>query len=163
MKQQYLLLLICAGALIITSCKKSSPGNAISGKWQETKLRIYGDSLGVITYDTTYTQPFTAADYIQFNFNGTCTVSSDHYYYPNTLGYPKTPTAVPAIAATFQYSASGPSSYTLVQQNAPANFSGITTTITIKMLSANTLVQQVVTYSRLPGINQESDSYYQKE
>jgi len=78
MKHLPILLIILTATL--ASCKKE-PQGALSGKWQETKLVLYQDSANVVLYDTTYLQPFTNYDYIQFNSNSTCTIGNDHYYY----------------------------------------------------------------------------------
>ncbi len=96
---KYLPIAIVVSALALFSCTKDSQetpaktphatANAlpITGKWQQTKLVTYLlDTNGARLYDTTYLQPFTNADYVQFNNNGTCVLSVDHYYYLNEPG-----------------------------------------------------------------------------
>jgi len=162
MKANYILLFI-TGALIIASCKKSNQGTPHpQGKWQETKLRLYGDSSGIITYDTTYTRPFTSSDYISFQSNGTCIIGSDHYYYPNIEGYPKTPQSVPPTADTMKYTGLGTSAYLLNTESELTNPGGFVVADTIKVLSNNLIMLHSVFYSHDPGYSGTSDSYYQK-
>lgn len=165
MKPNSLLLLISGIVLSFTACNKgnaSGPNYPVDGKWQQTKLRLYGDSLGVITYDTTYTKPFTALEYVQFNANGTCTESSDHYYYPNILNYPKIPQLIPAIVDTFKFNSIGASAYVLNTQTEWINYGGFVVTDTVKVLSAHTLLLHAVIYSHDPNYSNVADSYYEK-
>jgi hypothetical protein len=164
MKFKSLSLLISGIVLSFTACQKDNvPGSAsVDGKWQETKLRIYGDSAGILKYDTTYTKPFTAADYIRFNSNGTCAIASDHYYYPNTDNYPKTPPLIPISVGTWKYSFIGNATYVLNQQSEYLNPGGFNINDTVRVLSAHSLWLHVVFYSHMPGYFQVTDSYYQK-
>jgi hypothetical protein len=155
-------LLFSIIVLSFTACHKSGVNGPIEGKWQETKLRIYGDSAGIIIYDTTYTKPFTSADYIQFNDNGTCAISSDHYYYPNTDNYPKIPQAIPATVDVWNYSTVGNSKYLLSYQSDFLNPGGFEIADTAEILSAHSLLLHVVSYSHVPGYTQTTDSYYEK-
>jgi len=165
MKFNYLLLLISGITLTFTACNKgnaSEPNYPIDGKWQQTKLRLYGDSLGVITYDTTYTKPFTALDYAQFNANGICTKSINHYYYPNILNYPKTPQPIPALVDTLKFNAIGASKYVLNPQTEWVNFGGFVVADTVKVLGAHSLLLHAVIYSHNPNYSNVADSYYKK-
>ncbi|MGN6181128.1 MAG: hypothetical protein ACTHNW_18240 [Mucilaginibacter sp.] len=164
MKSKSLLLLISGIVLTFIACHKDHPvtGLQIDGKWQETKLRIYGDSAGTIKYDTTYTKPFTTSDYLQFYSNGSCTMSYDHYYYPNIDNYPKTPQLVPVIVSPWKYSLVGGSTYVFFQENVLLNPGGFTTNDTLRVLSTHTLWLHSVFYSHLANDVQIMDSYYEK-
>lgn len=166
MKSKFLLLLVSGIVLSFTACHKgnnNAPGNLpVDGKWLQTSLRIYGDSAGIKTYDTTYTRPFTTSDYIQFNSNGTCAMSTDHYYYPNTANYPRTPQLIPVSVGAWKYSLVGNSTYALTQPNELLNPGGFEVSDTVKVLSAHSLWLHVVFYSHAPGYTQTTDSYYQK-
>jgi hypothetical protein len=162
MKIKYIVLLISGIALSIVSCKKSSSDNAPGGRWLQTKLRLYGDSANATSYDTTYTQPFTASDYLQFNFDGTCSIASDHYYYPNIYKYPTTPPSIPVSIATWNYSSISSSAYLLIQPNQTLNYAGVFVEDTIKVLSAHTLMLHVVIHTHDPRYYQTADSYYEK-
>lgn len=166
MKFKSLLLPVSGIVLCLAACHKdTAPGNLrVDGKWQQTKLRIYADSAGVIKYDTTYTKPFTASDYIQFNANGTCAIGSDHYYYPNIDNYPKTPQLIPLSISEWKYNLVGNSTYVLNQQNTSINPGGFRfiTTDTVRILSAHSLWLHSASYSQIPAYVQIFDSYYEK-
>ena len=109
MKHKYLPLIITALMFTQVACKKDGNKYPIVGKWQETKLRLYAkDSAGAFLYDTTYFQPFTSADFIQFNNNNTCIIGTDYYYYANPHGQAQfPPQKIPAITSTMNYAEVG--------------------------------------------------------
>ena len=158
MKTKYLQISFAALLLSLTSCKKESQA-IITGKWQEVKLRIYQLNGSTILYDTTYLQPFTNYDYIQFKDNGKCTEGSDHYYYINAPGFLKTPQAIPPTTLTLNYSAYG-SVYILTQNPAPVNFSGSVTADTVS-INGNNLLQHVVDNNI--GVSFVYDSYFTRQ
>lgn len=162
MKSKRLLLAIIGTILCFTACHKSGTDSPVVDKWQQTKLRLYGDSAGAIIYDTTYTQPFTISDYIQFYTNGTCNTATDHYYYPNTQHYPVLSQSIAVSIATWKYSAIGGSTYVLNQQINLINPGGFKVTDTVRILNAHSLWLHSVFYSHIPGYTQVSDSYYEK-
>jgi hypothetical protein len=164
MKHRYLLLLVSGIVLGLNACNKGKSVNSypVNGKWLENKVRLYGDSSGVIYYDTTYTQPFTPADYIQFNGDGTCITSSDHYYYPNISNYPKTPQAIPATTGQWNFKAISSSKYVLTQQTQLVNPGGFDIRDTVEMINQHLLKLHVVSYSHVPGYAGITDSYFTK-
>ena len=161
MKTKYLPLLFIILISALTSCKKeqSSP---VSGKWQETKLRIYEvDDTNAILFDTTYLRPFTSFDYLQFNNNNTVAIGTDHYYYLNSPGSPKAPQAITPVSSEMNYTAAG-SGYVLTTQSMLVNPGGFDVRDTVTLQSANALLLRSVFYSHLPGIKTITDSYYTK-
>lgn len=163
MKLRYALLLVTLLAIGLISCKKGNSSSPIIGKWRETKLRLYEVDSSKTIYDTTYLAPFTSQDYVQFTSNGTCYFSSDHYFYPNHLGYPTTPQAIPQSIDTIAYSSAGDGKYVIFTPNQPVNFSGFVMTDTA-FVTGNTMRIQFINY----GISQTgyhgavSDSYYER-
>ena len=165
MISKYLLLFISCIALGLTSCLKGHSSNMnypVDGNWQQTSLRIYGDSMGKTIYDTTYTKPFTANDYIRFYDSDSCAMGSDHYYYPNIENYPKTPQAITPTVGKWIFTATGGSKYVLTQPNALVNPGGFDIADTVEVINASTLRLHVVFYSHAPGFSEITDSYYHK-
>jgi len=158
MKHLPILLIILTATL--ASCKKE-PQGALSGKWQETKLVLYQDSANVVLYDTTYLQPFTNYDYIQFNSNSTCTIGNDHYYYVNSPGSPKVPQAFTPVSSTSNYSAYG-TVYIVNTTGGIANPGGFVSADTLSV-SGNTILLHSVFYAHVPGFVSITDSYYTRE
>ncbi len=147
MKKSYLpvLLIILTGGMV--SCKKQQEGAGknVSSKWQQVKLRVYEVHNDTVKYDTTYYHPFSAADFIQFNSNGTCLVGTDHYYYDTAPGWPKIPQAIPPQSSTFDYSYNG-SIYILSQTPGLSNPGGFVTTDTAYLRQQDTLHEKVTFY-----------------
>lgn len=87
MKNLYALLLIVICTTAFFSCKKEKNNTAAipelyTGKYLETKLRIYEVSGSNITSDTTYTaSAFNENDFATF-INGICTLSANYSYNP---------------------------------------------------------------------------------
>jgi hypothetical protein len=163
MKTKYLPLLFI-GLMIagLVSCKKGAQ-TPVVGKWTETKLRLYEDNGNAVIYDTTYLQPFTNFDYIQFNNNNTCVTSTDHYYYPNTDGYPKNPQQIAPQSFSFNYTAVG-SKYVLTPQTTLVNPGGFITADTVIVTGENTLMLRSVSYGHIVGpVKTVADSYYTKQ
>lgn len=163
MKLPYTLFIIVILIIGLASCKKGNDASAIIGKWQQTKLRLYEfDDNNVITHDTIYLAPFTKLDYVIFNSNGTCQLSSDHYYYPNNdTGYPTTPQAIPQSVGTLDYTHLGNNKYVLNSPPAPPNPGGFDIRDTASLISADTLLIRVSDYGHGGGhIYSISDSYY---
>lgn len=161
-KNTPLLILTCL-TLFSFACKKdnSANTNAITGKWQQIKLRTYQlGSMGVVIYDTTYTVPFTASDYIQFNEDRTCNLSVDHYYYMNAPGYPKTPQKIDPIVSTLKYESVG-SKYIIKQINQviPAGFD---VRHTASIAAPKILINRSVFHGTFGAVNLIVDSYYTK-
>ena len=163
MKPLHILSTIIILIIGLASCKK---GNNISsdivGKWQETRLRLYEfNDNNVITYDTTYLAPFTNLDYAQFYVNGTCDLSSDHYYYPNDeQGYPTTPQAIPQSIGTWKYTRAG-NKYALSSTGDLINPGGFDIRDTVSLINGNTLLLRVSNYGHGGGhVYSISDSYY---
>jgi hypothetical protein len=160
MKLPYMLLIIAALITGLSSCKKGN-NESITGKWQQTKLRLYEfDDNNVIAYDTTYLAPFTNLDYVQFNMNGTCNLSSDHYYYPNDKeGYPTTPQAIPQSVGTLKYTRTN-NKYVLSSASNLINPGGFDIRDTVS-ISGNMLLLRSTNYGHGGGhIYSISDSYY---
>jgi hypothetical protein len=160
MKYTYLLLIIAGLVTGLVACNKGSNKSPVAGKWQETKLRLYAtDSTGAFLYDTTYLQPFTGSDYIQFNNNGTCVISNDYYYYPNEAGEHVAPQKISPTSSTMNYTVVG-STYVLSQQSHLVNPGGFDVRDTISVINTNTLFLHSILYSHVPGVKAISDSYY---
>lgn len=162
MKHKYLLLTVFLLAIGAVACKKEGSKYPIVGKWQQTKLRLYGlGPSGSILYDTTYLHPFTNLDYAQFNSNDTAIIGTDHYYYPNQAGEPKTPQLIPASTVKWGYTMSG-SKYILNNEIFFTTPGGSITRDTVYTLTSNTLMLHSVFYSSTGGYKLMSDSYYSK-
>jgi len=162
MKLPYTLLIIAAISIGFASCKKGNNSSNIVGKWQETRLTMYEfDDNNKIMYDTTYLAPFTNLDYAQFNVNGTCNLSSDHYYYPNDEeGYPTTPQAIPQSIGTLKYARAG-AKYVLSSTSNLTNPGGFDIRDTVSLINGNTLLLRVSNYGHGGGhVYSISDSYY---
>jgi len=162
MKLPFTLFIIVILIIGLASCKKGNDASAIIGKWQQTKLRLYEfDDNNVISYDTTYLAPFTNLDYAQFNMNGTCNLSSDHYYYPNdNEGYPKTAQATPQSIETWKYTRVG-TKYALSSTSNLINPGGFDIRDTVSLINENTLLLRVSNYGHGGGhVYSISDSYY---
>lgn len=161
MRLPYTLFIIVILIIGLASCKKGNDASAITGKWQQTRLRLYEfDDNNVIAYDTTYLAPFTNLDYAQFNLNGTCNLSSDHYYYPNdNEGYPTKPQAIPQSVETLKYTRTG-TKYVLSNTSNLANPGGFDIRDTVSV-SGNTLLISSTNYGHGGGhVYSISDSYY---
>jgi hypothetical protein len=166
MKPLYTLLILVSITVSVAACKKGSNtiNNApIAGKWQETKLRLYEfDDNNVIAHDTTYLSPFTNLDYVQFNSNGTCDLSSDHYYYPNdNSGYPTTPQPVKQSIGTLDYTSVGNNKYVLNSPPGPVNPGGFDIRDTATFIDKNTVLIRVSDYGHGGNhVYSITDSYY---
>jgi hypothetical protein len=161
MNAKYLLPLFIVLLFSLTSCKKliSSP---ITGRWQETKLRIYMvDNTNRILYDTTYLHPFTSLDYAQFNTNGTCEIGTDHYYYLNSPGSPKTPQQIEPIIATWKYAAVG-SKFVLAPLTTVTNPGGFNVRDTVSVSDSNNLFIHSVFYSNIGNAKSISEAYFNR-
>jgi hypothetical protein len=162
MKTKHLLLLCIVLIAGFTSCKKSTQ-TPVLGKWNQTKLRLYELNGNVTVYDTTYLQPFTSFDYLQFNDNSTVVTSTDHYYYPNTDGYPKDPQQIPQQTSTLDYTKVG-AKYVLTPQTTLINPGGFITADTVIVTGSNTLMLRSVSYGHFVGpVKTIADSYYTKQ
>ena len=163
MKNCYLLIIIIGFVLGLDSCKKGNNDNTypVVGKWQQTELRTYADSLGIIVHDTTYYKPFTDSDFVQFKSNNTCSLVQDHYYYNTGYGYPKTPQKIPAIVNHMNYTYVG-GKYVLNTQSTLVNPGGFVTADTVTLLTSNTLLLHTVFYAHSPGYTSVVDSYYKR-
>jgi len=162
MKPKFILITISVLLLGVISCKKGNGNYALNGKWQQTKLRTYVLDNGKITYDTTYLQPFTNLDYIQFTLSGTCSVSTDHYYYDNEPGEPKTPPLITQSIQPFNYIAIGGGKFVLNTTTRNLNPGGFESTDTVTEISTNSIILHNVFYSHEGGIYGIIDSYYEK-
>jgi len=160
MKKKSILLIAC----VITSffaCKKEN-NYPVTGTWQETKLRVYTAApSGAILNDTTYSgSTFTSLDYIQFNNNGTCILSSDHEYSPGGHGLGSVP-IYNLSRGMLNYKAIGSNLYILVSSSNLINPGGFSSTDTVSMIDQNNLLSHNVNYSNFPtGSNIIYDSYY---
>jgi len=163
MKNRYILLVLTALTVGITSCKKGESSAPIGGKWQEIKIRLYAlDTADRILYDTTYLAPFTNLDYVQFNVGGTITTSTDHYYYPNNYGYHITAQAIPQSIGTLGYTNIGGGRYVLSNISQLETPGGFYVTDTA-FVTGNTLRIHVVNYGHGTGGDQGiTDSYYDR-
>jgi hypothetical protein len=159
MLNKYKTIIIAGLAISFMACKKANNDTPVIGRWQQNKLRLYIDSGGIIIHDTTYLHPFTNSDYIQFNTNGTCTLSASHYYYPNLQGYPKTPQQITPNVSGFTYEATG-AKYVLNTQSMLISPGGFVVGDTISMPAANTLLFRSVSYGHIGNYETISDSYY---
>ena len=162
MKNKYLLI-IGSLLLALAACKKSGNNYPVIGKWQETKLRIYEtDGSGAYVYDTTFFHPFTGSDYIAFNNSGTCTTSSDYYYYPTEDGHRIPPQKIQPQLSAFNYIAVG-SKYVLTTQSNLINPGGFIVRDTVMTLDAHTLLLHSISYGHsISAATVVYDSYYSK-
>ena len=146
----------------VSSPVSNSVSSPLTGKWQQTKLVTYLlDTNGARLYDTTYLQPFTNADYVQFNNNGTCVLSVDHYYYLNEPGM-SVPTPIPTLITNFHYTPAG-LKFVLVPQNDGASPGGNSVADTASMLDNNTLLIHTVATGIGPTYHIFiTDSYFSK-
>jgi hypothetical protein len=109
MKNDYTIIFLMVDLILtIVACKKAQDPSVI-GKWQENKVRIYQvGSTGLILNDTTYSgQTFTNLDYVQFNIDGSCVISSSHDYNPAGQGFLTTPQA-DQITSTWNFTGTWP-------------------------------------------------------
>jgi hypothetical protein len=78
MKKHYLNLITCL-LMALTACKKDIGTlqiDAITGKWQQTKLNLHQTDAQAVVHDTTYTATdFTSQDFYQFNRDKTVVIS----------------------------------------------------------------------------------------
>jgi len=165
MKHKYLILILAALAIGFAGCKKlSDSGNPrlpVSGKWQETKLRVYWDSLGTIKDDTTYlASTFSNLDYAQFNGDSTCVISTSHLYYPAMGLFNKNSEYV--TKKTFSVSPAGSEIILNIQINV-INPGGFTTTDTVTNYTENTMMIHSVFYQSIPANKTISDAYYTRQ
>src|ERR1700678_3573126 len=84
-------ILIFSLVVLLSCTKQYQPPITVISKWREVKLRLYEVENGKTVYDTTYINPFTGLDYMQFNSDGTCYIGQDYNYFPNLPVYPKKP------------------------------------------------------------------------
>jgi len=161
---KYLPILFIVLATAFVSCQKDLTVPAtLSGKWMETKLVIHKMNANVVLWDTTYLTPFTNADYMQFNDNGTAVSGSDFYLIdaPSGLGYSKTTQTITPSTYNFDYSANG-SVYILTPSPNLVNFAGIAVADTVS-IKGNTLLLHAVDYGPDHLVNSVFDSYYTKQ
>jgi len=163
MKYKFTILIIACVTISLFSCKKESVENnyVLNGKWQETELHMYDVDSGKIAYDTTYYHPFTDLDYMQFT-SDTAATSSDHYYYINEPGYPKTPQLITQLIDKLGYKAIGGGKFVLNTTAMNRNFAGIIVNDTIIEINANKIQLHAVFYSHTPAYAEIDDSYYQR-
>ncbi|MHB8205847.1 hypothetical protein [Mucilaginibacter sp.] len=159
MKHKILLLIISGILLYMICCKKGNTSNAyaLTGKWQEVKLRTYNLDSGKITSDTTYLHSFTNMDYVQFSGGGICEISTSGYFY-TTLGIYVNPKKID----TTHYTAIDNGKFTLNTLSALPNPSGFITADTISEINTNNILIHSVFYSNVAGYKTISDTYYQK-
>ena len=161
MKPKFIFVIISAVLLGMISCKKLNNNYAPNGKWQETKVRTYVLDSGKITYDTTYLQPFTKLDYIQFTGN-LCSISIDHYYYDNEPGEPKTPQLISQSIQQFNYKAIGGGKFVLNTTTINLNPGGFESTDTVSEIGTNSIILHNVFWGHGAQIYGITDSYYEK-
>jgi hypothetical protein len=159
MKHKILLLIISGVLLCMIYCRKGNTGNtdALTGKWQEVKLRTYTLDSGKITHDTTDLNSFTKLDYVQFNGKGTCEISVHEYYF--------TPQGVYINSQsidTGHYTAIGNGKFTLNIQSTLQNPGGFTSADTISEINSNSILIHNVFNVHVPGYEAITDAYYQK-
>jgi len=159
MKHKILLLIISGVLLCMIYCRKSNTGNsdALTGKWQEVKLRTYILDSGKINHDTTVMNSFTKLDYAQFNGRGTCEISSFEAYY--------TPQGVyvdPQSIDTTHYTAIGNGKFTLNTQSTLITPGGFVAADTVSEINTNNILIHSVFYSQVPRYESITDTYYQK-
>lgn len=146
----------------LVSCKKDKTFNyPLSGKWQLTELQMYQLDNGKITYDTTYFHPFTDLDYMQFT-DDTVAISSDHYYYLNEPGYPKTPQLITQLISKLGYTTIGSGKFVFNTAAMNNNYAGIVVGDTLIEINANRIKLHAVFHSYSDTYEQISDSYYQR-
>ena len=119
------------------------------------------DSTGVFLYDTTFLQPFTSSDYLQFNNDGTCVISNDYYYYANQDGKQIPPQKIPATSALMNYTVIG-SKFVLTPHTRVFNPGGFDVRDTVSNSNSNVLLLHSILYSHAPGYRVVSDAYYTK-
>jgi len=172
MSIKYLSLVCIAATFAISACTKeaqqpvpSKSGQSASavsypivGRWQETKVVTYlQDPSGNKLNDTTYLQPFTAADYALFNNDGSCSVSIDHYYFQTIPGN-QPPQAIPQLVSSYVYKAVG-STYSMESKFIAQGPGGGSSTNTISMPDSHTLLIHSVAFGIGPNAL-ITDSYY---
>lgn len=165
MKLKTLAVLGVALATVLVACVKEHQNTVpkqvlypIAGKWQETKIVTYLlDTNGAKLYDTTYLKPFTSFDFAQFNNDGTCILSVDHYYYLNEPGM-SNPTPVPVITTNFYYRSAG-SKFILNPKVNATGPNGFTSADTVSTPDPHTLLIHTVG-TTLGQYRYISDAYY---
>jgi len=160
MKQWSSLLLLSGILLGTTSCKKGNKNDRLSGTWQQTQLHISAAINGKV-YDTTYYHPFTNLDYMQFK-GDSCFISTDHYYYANTPGYPKTPQLITQAVGKWLCQPIGGKRYVLTYTSNLLNPGGFVSADTLIEISSNKMQLHVVSYGHGEGVNGITDSYFEK-
>jgi hypothetical protein len=162
MEMKYLPVLFIVLATAFVSCKKVGQA-PLPGKWQQTKLVIHQDNGNVVLWDTTYLTPFTSFDYMQFNDNGTCAMSSDFYLIdaPGGVGYTKNVQTITPGTLNFNYAANG-AVYVLTPNPNLVNFAGITVADTVS-IKGNTLLLHAVDYDFDHTVRSVFDSYFTKQ
>jgi hypothetical protein len=164
MKNNYGILFSYLFAVFVSCKKENKPVNQLSplGTWQQIKLNVFVIvPSGAISDDTTYSAPkFTNMDYVQFNPNNTCIISTDHTNFPIGKGYPNLP-ATPVTRDTLTFAAIGGSVYVL---NIPPSLNpgGFVTTDTLTLLNSNNLLIHQVSYQGNPDGSSVFDSFYAK-
>lgn len=163
MKHKFTILITACVAVSLFSCKKESVRNnyGLNGKWQETKLRLYSTSNGNIVYDTTYQNPFTNLDYVQFA-GDSCKISTDHYYYLNSPGEPKTPQLIPQSIVELKFTVIGNGKFVLDTQPEFLNPGGFSSTDTLTEINSSMILIHGTYYSFTGAALSVSDAYYQK-
>jgi hypothetical protein len=144
-------------------CRKGNTNDyALTGKWQEVKLRTYILDSGKILYDTTYLKPFTNLDYVEFKAGDSCALSSDYHYYINSPSSPKTPQLMPQNIISNKYTALGGGKFVINTQSLLLTPAGFVSADTIFTDNSNNLIIHNVFYSHEPGQESVTDEYYQK-
>jgi hypothetical protein len=158
MKHKALPLILSGVLLCMICCKKGNTSNtyALTGKWQEVKLRTYNLDSGKITYDTTL-HSFTNLDYVQFRGGGICEISTFGYYY-SPLGIYKNPQSID----TTHYTAIGNGKFTLNAQSLLITPGGFVTADTISEINTDNILIHSVFYLHVPGYESITDAYYQR-
>ena len=162
MKQKYLLLFVSGLAFGLAGClREGQHPVSIAGRWQEINLRVYRDSAGTIKHDTNYLKPtFNSLDYVQFNTNGTCTISTGHLYY-EAGGYYSKNGPYPTTK-TFNI-ASGGSRFALTSQNNTINPGGFMEWDTVSNYPKDTLMIHSVFSQAFPNNKTVWDALYVKQ
>ena len=162
MKPNYIIFIFITLTVAFCACKKTNNNlEPVIGTWQQTKLRVYTKNpAGIIVNDTTYSgATFTALDHIQFNYNGTCSISGSHQYAPAGLGNGSIPVYNVSTLA-FNYSRSG-SAYILTTPIHLINPGGFNSTDTATLQGPANLLLHNTNYPNIPTGNRTFyDSYY---
>lgn len=147
------MIMIVALVLGVAACKKDT--NAITGKWQAAKMRVYNLDIntGAISGDTTYqANTFGRFDYVQFDSRGNCVLSATEQV--TNAQY----------IQEYIYTKSGSEFSLKPAHTDPYIISGISTSRTALVVSSGTLIIHAITGYLNPSVPYKtiSDSYYTK-